>query len=386
MRIFNKVPEFKFLNKKYYAFALSGLIILAGLAVFLKTGFAIGIDFSGGTLVEVAFKDSMRVGKLRGILSDKGMGDAQITQIRKENRFFIKTMNVSEKAMANEDMEDHEVVARHIEESLMTAEEKKLAGEGRLDLNNNAEGEIELFLREMGINEADARETAALINNLKKRKTGMIADYSELEQVGVKKRILSRLRESTYIGRYAIMSVEIVGPQVGAALRNKTTLACIWALLGILLYVAYRFKRFLFGLSGVLTLFHDVLVCLAFILFFRVEMSLLVITALLTIVGYSINDTIVVFDRLRENLRSMRKEKLETILDATLNQTLSRSIITSLTLFLTVLSLFIFGGEVIHSFALVMLVGVITGTYSTIYQSCAWLKVWEKGVLKRKKF
>jgi preprotein translocase subunit SecF len=152
----------------------------------------------------------------------------------------------------------------------------------------------------------------------------------------------------------------------------------------MLVYIAFRFK-FLYGLSGVLTLAHDVLVALSFILFFNIEMSLQVIAALLTIVGYSINDTIVVFDRLRDNIKIMKKDDLEAILDKSLNQTLSRSIFTSLTVLLTVLSLFFFGGEVIRPFAFTMLVGVIAGSYSTIYQSCAWLKVWEKYFLKRKK-
>ncbi len=120
--------------------------------------------------------------------------------------------------------------------------------------------------------------------------------------------------------------MEIVGPQVGKDLRRKAALACIWALIGMLVYIAFRFK-FLYGLSGILTLVHDVLVTLSFILFFNVEISLQVIAAILTIVGYSINDTIVIFDRLRDNLKIMKKESLEAILDKSINQTLSRSII-----------------------------------------------------------
>jgi preprotein translocase subunit SecF len=152
----------------------------------------------------------------------------------------------------------------------------------------------------------------------------------------------------------------------------------------MLVYIAFRFK-FLYGLSGILTLVHDVLVTCTFLLLFKIELSLQVIAAILTLVGYSINDTIVIFDRLRDNLKIMKKDNLEIILDKSINQTLSRTIITSLTVFLTVLALFFFGGEVIHPFAFTMLVGVITGTYSSIYQSCAWLKVWEKYFLKRKK-
>ena len=137
------------------------------------------------------------------------------------------------------------------------------------------------------------------------------------------------LRAEAFLGKFTFLSVEFVGPQVGKELRRKAALACIWALIGMLVYIAFRFK-FLYGLSGILTLAHDVLIALSFILFFNIEMSLQVIAALLTIVGYSINDTIVVFDRLRDNLKIMKKDDLEAILDKSINQTLSRSIFTSL--------------------------------------------------------
>ena len=231
----------------------------------------------------------------------------------------------------------------------------------------------------------DAKESARIIIGLRKSKTGIIADFSELEKAGGQAPGHDRpARQVTFLSKFTFLSVEFVGPQVGKELRRKAALACIWALIGMLVYIAFRFK-FLYGLSGILTLAHDVLIALSFVLLFRIEMSLQVVAALLTIVGYSINDTIVVFDRLRDNLKIMKKDNLEAILDKSLNQTLSRSIFTSLTVFLTVMSLYLFGGEVIRPFAFTMLVGVIAGSYSTIYQSCAWLKVWEKYFLKRKK-
>ncbi len=392
MKIFKIEPKIKFINKRYYAFALSGLIILGGLITFVSRGFNMGIDFSGGTLIEVSLQENTSVQQLRNTLAKINLGDAQITRIGGENKFFIKTLaslkklnlNNSEEMEDIEDIEEYEIVAREIRSGIMNAAERGQAAAGKIDLNNTAEGEIARFLRDKGLNDEDAQASAQIVIGLRKSDTGIIADFSALEKAGIKHRVMDVLRSSTFLGKFTFLSVEFVGPQVGKELRRKAALACIWALIGMLIYIAFRFK-FLYGISGILTLAHDVLIALSFILFFNIEMSLQVIAALLTIVGYSINDTIVLFDRLRDNLKIMRKDNLEIILDKSINETLSRTIITSVTVFLTVMSLFFFGGEVIHPFAFTMLVGVVTGTYSTIYQSCAWLKAWEKYFVKRKK-
>jgi preprotein translocase subunit SecF len=389
MKIFKEEPKIKFINKMVYAFALSGLIILAGAVTFFSRGFNMGIDFSGGTLIEVSFQNKTATPQVRSMLNKMNLGDAQITRIGSENKFFIKTMASLKKlklagAVKMEDVEEYEIVAREIRNGFMDAVDRDRLAAGKIDLNNTAEGEIARFLRDKGLNDEDAQQSAQLIIGLRESGSGIISDFSELEKAGVKHRVMTVLRDATFLSKFTFLSVEFVGPQVGRELRRKAALACIWALIGMLIYIAFRFK-FLYGLSGILTLAHDVLVTLSFILFFKVEISLQVIAAILTIVGYSINDTIVIFDRLRDNLKIMRKDDLGVILDKSLNQTLSRTIITSLTVFLTVVALFFFGGEVIHPFAFTMMVGVVTGTYSSIYQSCAWLKVWEKYFLKRKK-
>jgi len=171
------------------------------------------------------------------------------------------------------------------------------------------------------------------------------------------------------------LGTEIVGPAVGLELRSKALLATVFSLIGILAYIAFRFQ-FSFGLGAVVATVHDLLITLAFLAFFRYDMTLNVIAAILTITGFSTNDTIVIFDRIRENLRSMRRDSLMHVINVAINQTLGRTIITSGTALLTALALFFFGGEVLHGFAFTMIVGIITGTYSSVFIAAAIISFW----------
>jgi preprotein translocase subunit SecF len=169
---------------------------------------------------------------------------------------------------------------------------------------------------------------------------------------------------------YEILSREIVGPVIGADLQRRGVYATLASILAITVYIGFRF-RFSFAIGAIAATFHDIIVTLAFLVFFGYDLSLNIVAALLTITGYSVNDTIVIFDRVRENMRSMRKESLEQVVNTSVNQTLSRTIITAGTTFLSVLSLYIFGGEVLRGFAFTMLVGIVSGTYSTIFIASA---------------
>lgn len=162
------------------------------------------------------------------------------------------------------------------------------------------------------------------------------------------------------------VGTEIVGPIVGEQLRRQGIWATVLAMAGILVYIGLRFQ-FSFALGAVVATLHDLLVCLAFLAFFRYDMTLNVIAGILTITGYSVNDTIVVFDRVRENLRGMRRDNLATVVNTAVNQTLSRTVITAGTTLLSVIALYLFGGEVLEGFAFTMLVGIISGTYSTVF-------------------
>jgi len=182
-------------------------------------------------------------------------------------------------------------------------------------------------------------------------------------------RILETLQGGS-LGSFEVISTEIVGPVIGRDLQRKGIYATLASLVGILLYIAFRF-RFSFAVGAVVATLHDVIVTIGFLTFFGYELSLNVVAALLTITGYSVNDTIVVFDRVRENFRVLRRDALSTVVNTSVNQTLSRTIITSGTTFLAVLSLYLFGGEVLHGFAFTMLVGIVTGTYSTVFIAAA---------------
>jgi preprotein translocase subunit SecF len=184
------------------------------------------------------------------------------------------------------------------------------------------------------------------------------------------------------MGTFHRVGTEIVGPAVGEDLRRKGISATAFSLIGILAYIAFRFQLS-FAVGAVVASVHDLLITLAFLAFFRYDMTLNVIAAILTITGFSTNDTIVIFDRIRENLRVMRRDDLNRIINVSVNQTLGRTVITSGTALLTALALFFFGGEVLHGFAFTMIVGIITGTYSSVFIAAAIVSLWRgKGPTK----
>ncbi len=382
---FFKNPNFKFMKVKYIAFLLSLTIIIAGgISVYVKKGFNLSIDFAGGTLVQINFKDDVSIDKVRKSLKNVDLGKSIIQKLGEGHEFIIKAQKVSSKNIEEENMEKPEEVANKIVEALRTEEEKQLLKEGKLDLNISEKSFIKNLLLQITGDEAKAEEYATKIANYKKKHLGIIKSFDEIKDL-LPKDVFEKLKEKSFLGNIALLRVEIVGPQVGKDLRYKATQATIWALIGMLVYIAFRFK-FLFGVSAVLTLAHDVLVTLSFISFFNKEISLTVVAGILTIVGYSLNDTIVIYDRVRDNLKKyVKKLGIEEILDVSINETLSRTIITSGTTLLTVLALYIFGGEVIRDFAFTMLVGIISGTYSSIYQSCAYIGIWEKRKEKKAK-
>jgi preprotein translocase subunit SecF len=391
MRIFKEEPNFQFMSKRYYAFFGSGIIIALGVFLFFTSGFNLGIDFTGGTNIEISFRKDITVNELRERLGNVGLGKSTIQRVGKnEDRFFIKTVREIEEQAAKptqtgtENEEEVGAISKTIEEALIT-EEAKGQSAGKMDLNNLSQDQISGLLVSKGVPRDTAEDTAVKVINLKENNsTLLINDFAEIEKLELKSEALSALKEHTYLGDFTFLSVETVGPQVGHDMREKVTLATIWAMIGMLIYIGFRF-RFIFGIAAVITLFHDILVTLTFLQVFQVEVSLYVVAGILTIVGYSLNDTIVIFDRVRDNMTLMKRQEAEKILDRSINQTLSRTVVTSGTTLCVVLALLLYGGEVLYAFSVTLLIGIITGTYSSIFQSCAWLRIWEQKFVKRKK-
>jgi preprotein translocase subunit SecF len=268
-------------------------------------------------------------------------------------------------------------------DALKTQEDQAALESGMQDLNV-IERDVLMNLFADAFPEQAEATADEIINFRQSAETkGIIESYDQLEQAGIDSQILDNLKGKTFLGSMTIKRRETVGPQVGQELRQKATQATVWALIGMLIYIGIRF-RFAYGVAAIFTLAHDVLVTVGIFSLTNREINLPVIAAIMTIVGYSLNDTIVIFDRVRDNLKTLRKLDFQSLLDASINQTLSRTVITSGTTLLTVVTLFIFGGEVINDFAFTMIIGVVTGTYSSIYMSCSLLTFW-KEIFKPKK-
>ena len=381
MQIFKK-PDFNFMKYKLFAFGLSGIIIIGGIVNITKgKGLNYGIDFAGGSLVRVLLKNEIPIDEVRKSLSEVGLEKSRIQEIGATKReYMIRSLQTLGESQ-EEEIEAHEIIGNKVIEALRLQEDRASLERGLKDLNTVDERELTLILEASFPEEASAIAQNILSFRISE---GIIQDYAQLQrETGIGQEIINTLEERTFLGSLAVLSKETVGPQVGHDLRRKATQAVIWALIGMLIYIGIRFKL-AYGVAAILTLAHDVLITLGIFSLTNREINLPVIAAMLTIVGYSLNDTIVIFVRVRDNLRILRKHDFEGILDTSINQTLSRTVITSGTTFLTVLALYLFGGEVINDFAFTMIIGVLTGTYSSIYQSCPLLFFWNK-IFKPKK-
>ena len=378
MQIF-KNPNFKFMNYKFYALALSGIIIAIGLInIFAGKGLTGGIDFTGGALIQIRFDEIKNTGDLRQKLLENNF-DPKIQRVGEDQKEFIIRVMLPEEQefVEDEELEAHVVIGNRIVDILTSSEDKANTEKGLVDLNNIDIDELTGMLSSSFPDNPE--EIAQEIINLRESAElkGIIENFDQLRNAGIDEDVINLLKEKTFLGSLAVKRRETVGPQVGEDLRNKATQATVWALIGMLIYIGIRFK-FAYGVAAIITLAHDVLITMGIFSLTNREINLPVIAAILTIVGYSLNDTIVIFDRVRDNLKLLRKEKFDNILDTSINQTLSRTIITSGTTFFTVFVLFLFGGKVINDFAFTMMIGVITGTYSSIYQSCSLLYFWKK--------
>lgn len=261
---------------------------------------------------------------------------------------------------------------------------KKTFYAGKVDLNLAGESEISNALQRIDPlkigGQASASDTyakaAAAIRQFKTQRNGIINGLNELQLKDVSADLLQKMDPYFMAGNWAVISADIVGPQVGADLRDRAIYVTLAALAGMLVYIAFRFE-WIYGVAAVLAVFHDVMITLGVFSLLGQEIGLTVVAALLTLVGYSMNDTIVVFDRIRENLRLRRRDNLVQITNDSINQTLSRTIITSGLTFISVLSILLFGGQVLRGFALALTIGIVIGTYSSIAVASPIMLWWE---------
>ncbi|MBS1232369.1 MAG: protein translocase subunit secF [Nitrospirae bacterium] len=287
-------PNINFLGKRNIAFLVSGVFAIIGIIAIVRiaTGHAnLGIDFAGGTAIQLKFEKSIALHDVRLALESGDLKDFDLQDLPTENKILIRVKKTEQ---------------------------------------------------ELGL---------------------------------VSENITNSISQKIPNNPYVVDSTTVVGPKVGGRLRADAAKAVAMAIIGILIYVAFRFQ-FKFGVGATIATFHDVLAVLGIFYLMGKEINLILITALLTIAGYSLTDTVVVFDRIRENLKQRQKDSVETVMNSSINEVLSRTIITSTTVLLTSIALFFFGGEVLHDFSLAMIMGVIIGTYSSIFVASPIVLLW----------
>ena len=362
MEFFHDV-NIDFLGKKWYFLAFSLIFSVAGvLSMLFWHGIPWGVDFRSGTQVTVRFAQAPDDNAIRAAMDRAGLRDAKIQRYGQvANNEVLIDLDVRE---TNEQALDQGKL------TIIKALETN-APAGKIDLNNASSLTIKNYLMD--------RDPLHLGTDIDQKYTALaqaIADYRENVQHGVLTSIdqvkgvvdpavIASLNDGFFLSDFGVRNVAIVGPQVGGQLRKQAALATIYSLAGMLVYLGFRFE-WIYGVAAVVTVFHDTLITVGAFSLTKTDISLTVIAAILTLIGYSNNDTIVVFDRIRENIKLMRREKLSDIVNRSINQTLSRTILTAGLTFLTVLALFLFGGEVLHGFSLALVIGILIGTYSSI--------------------
>ena len=368
--------KFDFMKYRKFWLALSFVVMAVGfVAVFFLDRLNMGIDFAGGTQLTLKFKQAPDVQALRGLVEGAGFREAQIQRFgaQEDNEVMIRTPLVE----GSEEGSAVPVLA-----ALVGRYSGTLA-EGT-DLNRIGTATIAGLLAAgdpdgVGPEAAPGHYDGVAASIMARRKElGIFPSWDEVARAeGLSPRALEALKRTAGLGEFSVLATENVGPQVGAELRKRGFLAVIGALLGMLVYIWLRFEL-RFGVGATMASLHDVLITLGIYAFMGYEFNLTTIAAFLTLVGYSVNDTVVTFDRVRENLRKSRGQDLLTLLNRSLNQMLSRTLLTGGTTIMAALMLWLFGGEAIKGFAFIILIGIVIGTYSSIYIASPFALFWEE--------
>ncbi|MGC2404275.1 MAG: protein translocase subunit SecF [Acidobacteriaceae bacterium] len=370
MELFRGI-DIDWLGKKWYFLAFSLIFSVAGvLSILFWHGIKLGIDFRGGTLVYVQFDQPPNLDRIRQAMDRAGIHDSRIqaygTAAQKEVAISLAQKETQESALDA----GRETILKALN---ATYSSTGAANQGKLDLDNASQGALTQYLEQndpehltSGGNAGQryAQQAAAILNHRDKDLGGIFSSIDQLNGTA-DPAVVAQLKQGAYLSGFHVFAADIIGPQVGAALRKQALLATLYSLAGMLVYLWFRFEL-IYGVAAVVAVFHDTLITIGAFSLSNQEITLTVIAAILTLIGYSMNDTIVVFDRIRENLRMSRRENLTTVVNRSINQTLSRTVLTSGLTFLTVLSLYVFGGEVLHGFSFALVIGILIGTYSSI--------------------
>ena len=360
---FFKNANIDFLGKKWYFIAFSLIFSVAGVvSLIVNHGPNWGIDFRGGTLVYVKFSHTPDDNAVRAAMDRAGLHNARIQSYggagSNEELIDLPVQETSEQALDQGKIKIISALQRN-------------APPDKQDLNNTSSLSLKAYLLKkdalhLGTDAQQkyAAAAQAIVDYRDKTLGGVLSSMDQLRGV-TDPAVLAALQDGFFLSDFGVYQVEIVGPQVGSQLRKQAFLATVYSLGGMLVYLAFRFEL-IYGVAAVITVFHDTLITIGAFSLTGKPISLTVIAAILTLIGYSNNDTIVVFDRIRENLKLMRREKLADVVNRSINQTLSRTILTAGLTFLTVLALFLFGGEVLHGFSFALVIGILIGTYSSI--------------------
>ncbi len=383
MTEFFKEPNIDWMGKAKYFYALSGILLIAGwTSVFLNHGLRYGIDFKGGTDVDVVFAQPPNIDDIRKGLSAQGLGNSEI-QSSSRNGIAKNSSEVLIFVEQKGQTEAEDTSKTQVLKALNAIYGVKDATKPDFNAATPSSLAAALTTRDplnLSTNAGDRDQQLAkrILNYRDDTKGGVLTNFDELSNVqGVTPQVIAAVKDSFGLGSFAIRGAEIVGPKVGGELRRQAILVTLYALAGMLVYIAFRFE-WVYGAAAVLAVFHDVLITLGFFSILRFEISLTVIAALLTLVGYSMNDTIVIFDRIRENNRLLRRESFAAVVNKSINQTLSRTILTSGLTFLTVLVLFLMGGQVLRAFSFALVVGIVVGTYSSFGIAAPLVVAWNR--------
>ncbi len=368
--------DINFMGIRYIAMSISMLFIIASIIAVLTLGIQKGVQFVGGTEVQIKFKDNVTVDDLRTLFAKSGFKHVQIVRVKTPGKYPEYIIKI--KGREGDETSVGSAVAKRITGILVKAANENTPT-GKHDINKVSKTDLADILRKANVLKLDKLSTVGVdkdkdqysqiageIIKARNKKNDFFNSVDEAIKYVKNEDVKNFIKNNFYAGNYIILKVDTFSPSISVEQTEKAVTAIIMALIAILIYVAIRFK-FDYAIGAILALVHDVIITLGFFAVFKQEFTLPVVAAFLTIVGYSLNDTIVVFDRIRENIKLMKTAKLFDIINISINQTLSRTLLTSLTTLFVVVVLFFFGGVALKGFSFPLLVGIIVGTYSSIY-------------------